>query len=318
MSNTNIPVRPVGPSSPDSKDKRIGYEALALTVALIWGTTFIAQKTAMDTIGPWLYVGMRFSMAVPVLMVMVWMFERDYIIKHWREALLYSVAPGVILATGSMMQQVALLSSYASKAGLITCMYVCILPFMSAFFGYRLKLRELAAAFMALIGLYFLSVTGTLSISFGDSLLALSAFAWAAHIMALELCLRRIKPFSLALCQTAVCSLLVDVSIPFVEMEGLLALTNDFVGIMSEVWFELVYGGIVSVGFGFCMQVVCQQHVSPNRVALLFSMESFFAVVFSWLLLSETFNQRELFGAALMLGALVVVRLQKPSPPQKT
>ncbi len=293
-----------------TKDKKIGYEALALTVALIWGTTFIAQKTAMDTLGPWVYVGMRFSMAVPVLMVMVWMFERDYFVKHWRQVFLYSVLPGAILATASMLQQVALLSSYASKAGLITCMYVCILPFMSAFFGYRLQLRELVAAFMALTGLYFLSVTGSLSISFGDSLLVISAFSWAAHIMALEVCLRKIKPFSLALCQTIVCSLMVDATVPFVEMDGLVALVNNFAAIMNDVWFELVYSGILSVGFGFSMQVVCQQHISPNRVGLLFSMESFFAVVFSWLLLGETLNQRELFGAALMLSSLIVVRLQ--------
>ena len=298
------------PNNPIVKDKHLGYEALALTVALIWGTTFIAQKTAMDTIGPWLYVGMRFSLAVPVLMIMVWVFERDWIIKHWRQAIVYSIVPGSILAAASMLQQVALLDSYASKAGLITCMYVCILPFMSAFFGYRLKLREIAAAFMALTGLYFLSVTGALSISFGDTLLIISAFGWAIHIMALELCLRRVKPFSLALCQTAICSLLVDVSIPFVEMDGLIALSNNFASIMSDVWFEIVYGGIMSVGFGFCMQVVCQQHVSPNRVALIFSMESLFAVVFSWLILSETFNQRELFGAALMLASLIVVRVQ--------
>lgn len=293
-----------------NKDKHLGWEALALGIAFVWGTTFIVQKTVMEFTGPWMFTGMRFSLAVPVLLVMVLILERQYFAKNWRLVALYSFLPGAILATASMMQQVALQSTYASKAGLITCLYVSILPFVSVFFGYRLKLREVVAAFMSLTGLYFLSVTSSFSMTFGDFLLVLSAFGWMAHIMSLELSLRHIKPFSLALCQTTVCAMMVNITVPFVEMESVVALANDFTGIISNIWFDLLYGGIMSVGFAFGLQVLAQQHLSPNRVGLLFSMESLFAVIFGWLLLSETFNQRELLGVILMLASLFVVRLQ--------
>ncbi len=284
------------------KDTKISYEALALTVALIWGSTFIAQKTAMESMGPWTFTAVRFSLAVPLLLLLALLFERKHIQSNWRLSLIYGAPPGIILAISSILQQTALLSSYASKAGLITGLYVCLLPFCAVLVGYRIKARELVAAFTAISGLYFLSVSTSFTIEEGDFLLILSAFGWTAHILTLEVCLRKIKPITLALFQISYCALIVSLFTPLVEDIS----TANF----SDALPELFYSGVISAGLAFGLQLLCQQHLSPNRVGLLFSMESLFALFFGWLLLGETFNQREMFGGALMLASLIIVRLK--------
>ena len=292
------------------KDNHLGYETLALAIAVVWGSAFAFQKTAMQDTGPWLFVGLRFFLAIPVLAMMAWWFERDFLVKYWRLTLKYSLVPGMILALSSILQQQGLLSSYAAKAGLITVLYVCIIPFASCFFGYHLKLREVIAAVTAFTGLFFLSITGSFSISFGDTLLIISAFGWTAHIIALDIALRHVKPFCLALFQTVICALAANMFVPFVEMDSIIALTNNFTQIMSALWFELFYTSVISVGLAFGLQVLAQQHLSPNRVGLLFSMEGLFAVFFGWLLLGELLNQREIFGALLMIASLIIVRIK--------
>lgn len=284
------------------KDTKFGYEILALIVALIWGSTFIAQKTAMESIGPWSFTALRFSTAIIFLLVIALVLERQHIKSSWRLCLIYGAPPGIILAVSSILQQVALLSSYASKGGIITGFYVCLIPFLAVFIGYRLKFREILAAFTAIGGLYFLTVSSSFSIEKGDYLLILSAFGWGFHILSLEVCLRKVKPISLALFQTSYCALIVSMFAPLVENVSLSGIRGALL--------ELFYSGVVSAGLAFGLQILCQQHLSPNRVGLLFSTESLFALIFGWLLLGEVFTQREILGAGLMLISLIIVRVK--------
>lgn len=287
------------------KDRKIGFEFLALVVALIWGTTFVAQRSAMETIGPWAFTGVRFLLGVPLLLVFVLMFERRYFIHNWRRVLYYSLVPGTILAIGSVFQQVAIVTTYASKAGLITSLYICIVPFLAVFIGYRLKLNEITAAFVALTGIYFLSVTDTFSLAIGDLLLLFSAFVWAFHILSIDYYLRYIKPLSLAVTQIAYCGIFSFIGALFLE-----PINSEM---MIQTLPELVYSGLVSAGLAFGLQIICQQYVSPNRLSLIISTEALFAVIGGWLFLTEILTARELFGALLLLFALILVRLNRLS-----
>jgi len=285
------------------KDNKISFELLALLVALIWGTTFAAQRAAMETMGPWAFTGIRFLLGVPFLLVFVLLFERHYFIHNWRRILYYGLVPGTILTIGSVIQQVGIVTTYASKAGLITSLYICIVPFLAIFIGYRLKINEITAAFVGMTGIYFLSVTDNLTLAVGDLLILFTAFVWAFHILSIDYYLRYIKPLSLAVTQIAYCGIFSFVGALFFEPIR----TEMIVATLPE----LAYSGFMSAGLAFGLQILCQQYVSPNRLSLIISTEALFAVISGWLFLTEILTSREIFGALLLLFALILVRLNR-------
>ena len=48
----------------------------ALLCTLIWGTTFIAQETGMELIGPYVFNGVRFFVGFIVLIPFFFIFEK--------------------------------------------------------------------------------------------------------------------------------------------------------------------------------------------------------------------------------------------------
>jgi drug/metabolite transporter (DMT)-like permease len=71
----------------------------------------------------------------------------------------------------------------------------------------------------------------------------------------------------------------------------------------------ILYGGALSVGVGYTIQVVAQRDAAPAHAAVIFSMEGVFAALAGWLALGETLTPRALMGCALMLAGLLACQL---------
>lgn len=292
------------------KDKHIGYEALVLVIAIVGGGMYIALKTAMDDTGPWMFMAVLFVLGTPIPLIFSLLFEPGHIRQEWRKILYYSAIPALAAVVGSVLLQVALVTSAAGRAGLITSLYVCILPFVSCFFGYRLKLAEIASAFAAISGLYFLTVqTGDFKVNLGDILLVLSAICWTVEILAIDIALRNVKPFSTSFFQIFIGVIVLVPLVPLVEPSSVSAMVSNFSGVFIAILPELLFCGLLG-GITFALSILCQKHLSPNRVGLLFSTESLFAVLLGWLILNETFSQRELLGVILIIASLFIVRIK--------
>jgi drug/metabolite transporter (DMT)-like permease len=96
---------------------------------------------------------------------------------------------------------------------------------------------------------------------------------------------------------------------------GILSLTTGFIfetitinTILQAMW-PLLYGGLMSVGIAYTMQVVAQQHVHPAYASIILSFETVFAVIGGWLLLNEILSLRNLAGCMLMLAGIVIVQV---------
>lgn len=285
-----------------AKDKKVRFELLALFSAFLWGTSFVAQKSAMLSLPPLLFTSLRFATALPVLIWMMWLWERRTLRAEWRKAFLYSLPPGLALAFASSLQQGGLVNSSASKGGFIVSLYVCIMPFLAVLGGYRLRLMEVFAAFLAISGIYLL-VVSDFTIESGDLLLLVSAFGWALHILSVDYFIRFIRPLTLATFHVGYCIL-------FTGLLALLFEQTNWNAIGMARW-ELFYAGPLAAGLSLGLQIFCQEHISPNRISLLVCMAVFFAALGGWLILAESLTTRELIGSALMIAALLIVRVKR-------
>lgn len=281
---------------------------LLLLTATIWGFAFVAQRMGMDFVGPFTYNGIRFALgSLSLIPLIIYTEKRDKNVQadsqrlSTRMLLISGMLVGVALFMGASLQQVGLVYTTAGKAGFITGLYVVIVPIMGIFWRQKSDLGTWTGAFLAAIGLYFLSVTEEFTVSFGDFLEIAGAFFWAGHVLVIGWLSPRTDAIKLACIQFAACSVLsmcVGIAVETISLEGIIKCT-----------VPILYGGFCSVGIAYTLQVVAQKDAKPAHAAIILCMESPFAALGGWMILGETMTMRGFFGCGLMLLGMLLSQL---------
>jgi len=294
-------------------------DSLLLLTAFIWGTTFVAQRMGMDHIGPMTYNAARFAVGVVTLMPLILVLRRRGVITRRRAEMRFLLwgggLAGLALFGAASFQQMGLLYTTAGKAAFITSLYVVLVPVIGLLLGHRCGLSVWTGATLALAGLYLLSVAGSFSIGRGDLLVLASALFWAIHVQLIGYLAKRGSPLRIACVQFVVCSAL---SLAAAILTEKIALAG-----VRAATIPILYGGILSAGVAFTLQVVCQRTSPPAHAAIIMSLETVFAALAGWLVLSERLDLRDIAGCALMLAGLMVVQLPpllraRPNRPIRT
>lgn len=283
---------------------------LLMLTALIWGSAFVAQRAGMRYVGAFGFNGIRFALGMLVLLPLAVrrpvgrtaVPNEDHAPSVTRtQAIWGGGAAGLILFAGATLQQMGLVYTTAGKAGFITGLYVIIVPIMGLFWGFRPRWGGWLGACLAVAGLYLLSMTGDLTFAPGDLLVLSGAFFWAAHVLILGWLSPKSDRIRLACVQYAVCSglsLFLSFLTDDMTLSGLLGAT-----------VPILYGGIMSVGVAYTLQVVAQRYAPPVHAAIILSLESPFAALAGWLLLGEGMSIRGMTGGGLMLAGMLTAQL---------
>ena len=294
--------------NPDALVRKVLRGNIFLILASVaWGTTFVVQRTAMDHLGPFTYSGLRFLLgALFLLPLAAHRFTRKVSPGMGDARIKTSLLIGASCLTGSLvclginLQQIGMIFTTAGKAGFITGLYVIIVPFLGVFLGHRANLGVWIGASLALAGLYLLSVTEEMTLAPGDAWILASAFVWACQVLTLGWLSPKIDTVMLAFGQSFVCgvlSLLIALCVEDISMSAI-----------SAARIEILYGGIISVGLGFTLQVSGQKYSPASHAAVIMQLEAVFAALSGWIFLEEVMNSRALGGAALMLVAMLVAQ----------
>ncbi len=283
--------------------RELRADFLLMITALIWGSAFVAQRMGMDHVGPFIFNGVRFALGALALAPLAMRSHgtRGQALSGW-QALAGGACAGLLLFAGSSLQQMGIIFTTAGNAGFITGLYVVIVPFLGLFFRQRPGLGNWMGAGLAVTGMYFLSVTNGLgSVNKGDLLIFSGTFFWAAHVLLLGWLAPRMNPFRLSCMQFACCSLL---SLGTAFMTESITISG-----LSGAAFPILYGGLMSIGVAYTLQVIAQQDAPPTHAAIILSLEGAFAALTGWLVLGETLTQRAQMGCLLMLAGILTAEL---------
>lgn len=280
-------------------------DLLLLVAAVIWGTTFVAQRVGMDHIGPMTYNALRFGLGAITILPIMAAFRpaADTPARPCSPRLLLvgGVLAGLALFGGASMQQMGLVYTTAGKCAFITSLYVVLVPMVGLLLGHRCGPAIWLGAGLAVAGLFLLSVTESLAIGRGDLLVVIGAVFWAVHVHLIGHFAKRANPLHIACIQFLVCSILSLLAAVRFEQIALPAIRSATIPIL--------YGGFLSAGVAFTLQVVCQRTSPPAHAAIVMSLETVFATLGGYLILHERLGPRDLAGCALMFAGLIVVQL---------
>ena len=284
--------------------KAVKSDLLLLLIAAIWGGGFVAQRQGLEFVGPFTFNGVRFALGSLSLLPLVLIGQRrrnrlpGVLPKAGTRPLLWGGAlAGGALFLGASLQQVGMVYTTAGNAGFITGLYVVIVPLLGLCWGQRPGLGTWLGALLAAMGLYLLSVTAAFTIGFGDLLELAGAFFWAGHVLLIGWLSPRLDALKLSAVQFAVCSLLSLVTAFCTE-------TVSLAGILRAA-HPILYGGLISVGIAYTLQVVAQRDAHPAHTAIILSAEGVFAALGGWWLLGEVLGPRGLLGCGLMLAGML-------------
>ncbi|HAS90174.1 MAG TPA: EamA family transporter [Desulfovibrio sp.] len=288
--------------------KSLKADILLLITAIIWGAAFVAQRVGMDYMGPLTFNAVRFALGAAALLPLIQRIDREkkkdgtYQEVDNKSFIKGSLIAGGALFLGATFQQWGLVYTTAGNAGFITGLYVVFVPVMGLFFKQKTGLPTWIGAVLAVIGMYLLSVNEGFHIEMGDLLVLICAVFFAGHVVVISLLASKVDPVKFAAGQFVACSTFSFIGAFSFE-------TMTFAGIWAGI-VPILYGGLMSVGVAYTLQVVAQQEAKPAHAAIILSLESVFAALAGWFLLGEVLTTQGLIGCGLMLCGMLLSQIE--------
>jgi len=282
---------------------RLKADITLFIISITWGSAFVAQRVAGELGSVYLFNGARYLLAG--LVVLPFMRLK---ISIPREQYKWMFVAGFLLFLAAALQQVGIVYTTAGNAGFITSLYVVLVPLVM-FFGWSEKPHWLSivAAGLAGVGAYLLSTGGRFEVQRGDALELVGVVFWALHVALLGKVASRFEVMSFSAGQLIICGILNLIPGLFIEKP---IFTLPLAG-------ATIYTAVFSLGLCYTLQVWAQQHTPPVDAALILSLESVFAVLSGWLLLSEKLAQIQIFGCFLIFIAVMLSQFKERKPQSK-
>jgi drug/metabolite transporter (DMT)-like permease len=266
-----------------------------LVVTLIWGSTFTIVKMSLAQVSPLLFIALRFWVATAVILLLLPGAVRNISVQTLRRGLLLSV----LLVGGFIFQTVGLRGTTPSRSAFITSLAVVLVPVLGLLvFRHRPKLQTLAGVALATAGIGLLTLTTIeLKFRYGDLLTLLCAMVFALHMLFLGRYLPTSDYRQLIVLQLAGGALICTAAIPMLE--------TPFLVWDVSFTFYLFITGVLATAFAYYSQTRAQQYTTPNRTALIFSLEPFSAALFAYLLLGDVLTPKEWLGGGLVMAGII-------------
>ncbi|MDX2155195.1 MAG: DMT family transporter [Hyphomicrobiaceae bacterium] len=281
--------------------RRIHADLLLLVAAAVWGFAFLFQKSAIEHVGPILFVAARGAVAALALLPFA-IVEMRSAGTGWTTVLHAGVTAGIAFYVAAVLQQWGLVTATVTNTGFLTALYVVATPFIAwALLGRRPPPLVWLAVILSFVGTWLLGGGTLAAFSAGDGLVALSAVFWALHVVLVGRAAPLGRPVAFTCLQFVVVGVLGAASAPMLETVTM--------GGLTRAWMEIAYVGLLSSALTFTMFSMALRYTGPSEATVIVSTETLFAAFGAWLVLGERLPLIGWAGAALILTATMAVQL---------
>lgn len=281
------------------------YELGIVLTTIIWGASFVVLKGALSELTPAWLLTLRFFFSGLCLALFFPVRLKHALTKATLKAGLVAGAPSGI---AFLIQNVGLTGTTPGRNAFLTATYCVLVPFMNSVFTRRVpQVKNVIAAVLCLVGIGCISLTGDPSslhaeLSTGDILTLVAAIFFAINLVVMDHVALECDPVALTfvmMCiSCAICATCALISEPF----------PNFFNLSFDFWLQIAYVVFLGTVVAILMQAVAQRYVPPAQAALLYSLESVFAVIIS---VALGIDQLTLFlGAGFVIIFVAVIASQ--------
>ena len=308
--------------------KKMRGNLMLMLTAFIWGSSFVAQKSGMDLIGPLAFNGIR-TLIGGIVLIPAIMFLKNWKVKKALQAgetaaevseedrkkenrllIIGGICCGIALLVASNLQQIGIFYTTAGKAGFITALYVVLVPICGLFIGKKVRPVIWLCVLASAVGLYLLCMPaegGFGHINKGDLLIMLCALCFTGHILVIDYFSPKVDGVKLSCMQFFVAGILS--TILMFPLDPALGFDLPSFSTLIDSWLPVLYAGVLSCGVAYTLQIVAQADTDPTVASMILCLESVFAVIAGMIILGESMSLREIAGCLIMFAAIVVSQL---------
>jgi drug/metabolite transporter (DMT)-like permease len=282
--------------------------ALALA-GLIWGFGFVAQKNALDHIGPFTFVAARFLISALFVLPFVLRekgFHKLHVAINPRNTKRLLILCGAF-SLAVILQQYGMKIASVTHTAFLTSLYIVMVPFVSRIFHRQaLSAPVLIASLLAVVGIWLLSggQTDALSIDFsrGDGMVLLCTVCFAIQVVVMGRLAKRVQlPF--------VISLLQYLAVGLAALVMALLFENIHLPDLLQAWQPILFAGLASGGIAYTLQSVAMQHTPVADASIIMSSEALFGAIGGMWLLGEKITVIGIIGCCAIMLAIMLVEL---------
>ena len=282
---------------------------LMLLAGLIWGLNFALVKFALREIPPLPFNGLRLPLAALILVIWLLIVEGNLKIK--KEHLLKIIFLGIL---GYTIYQYIFIYGINYTTASNTAVIFASAPIMITLFSTLFKHEKIQAIgwvgiIFGFIGVYIIisGKSGAFSLTSqtlkGDLYILLAVCLWALYSVLAAPLLKVYSALKFTALTTTTGSLLF---FPF-AVGGLKSL--DFQGVSFKAWFCLIFSGALALAVGLIIWFFSVKRVGNSQTAVYGNLPPVFAVIFAWLILSETIHFTLIIGAGIILAGIILTHL---------
>lgn len=277
------------------KKKSLYADLSLLLVAIIWGSGFVVTKNALDHIGPYYLLALRFTLATILFSLVFFKKIKNANMKDIKSGIIV----GAFLFGGFATQTVGLNYTTAGKQAFITATNVVMVPFIYwALSKKKPDNYDILGAVLCFVGIGILSLEGGTTINYGDFLTFICAIFFALHISSVGYFAKDSDALVLTVVQFATAAVL--------SIICLLIFEPGPVRVHQEAIYPILHLGVLGTLVAFLIQNVAQKYTTSTHTAIILSLESVFGSLLALIFLKEPFTYRFLIGCFSILMAVII------------
>ncbi len=290
---------------------RWSANTILLSVAMVWGLTFVIIQDAIATLPPFAFNGLRFGFAA----LLLWVYlqcnpSKPLQFKNIGRQLKYGLILGILLFAGYALQTYGLLYTSSGKSGFITGLSVALVPFLTfIILGHKPKWQSLFGTALAVAGLYIMAFSDLSSINFGDVLTFICAICFGLQLVYTAKYVAKADTANLVLIQCLTVGVLSGISSILFEPPVSASVFSSPIVIIA-----LLITSLFATVFAFVAQTHYIKYTTPAHVALIFATEPVFAVIGDFAWNGALLGPAAITGSVLILAGMVLAEVPLPRP----
>ena len=275
-------------------NERKGEFLVGLALALR-ASSLLFGKIAMRTMGPFLTIGLRFTIAFILIAVL---FRRN-LTKVDAKTLLHCAEIGIFFFLAMVFEMYGLQTTASSVTAFLEGSVVVMVPAITCILQKKLPDRlTVISAVIALIGVGFLTLTGDrLGFTTGELLVLGGTFWYSVSVIVTDKAAKNDDLMAVAIYQLLFIAIFAYIG-AFIFEEIRLPQSG-------QEWGAVLALAVICSGVGFTIQPFGQKYTTPERAGILAVFNPLTAAVLGVIFLHERMTGSMLLGAALILISIL-------------
>ena len=275
-------------------NERMGEILVAAALALR-SSSLLFGKIAMRTMGPFLTIGFRFTIAFVIIALLF----RRHLTRVDAKTMLHCALIGITFFLAMLTEMMGLKTTPSSVTAFLEGMVVVLVPALACIIHRRLPDKvTVVSALICIIGVAFLTLKGDrLGFTSGELLVLLGTFWYSLSVIVTDTAAKNDDLMVVSIYQLLFIAIFAFIGAFFFED---LRLPQS-----GSEWGAILALAIICSCVGFTIQPFGQKYITPERAGVLAVFNPLTAAILGVLFLHEKMTPSMLLGSFLILISIV-------------